>query len=214
MDNVIQPMSPSFHDSDGVFDNETLFSIYQELQEKIALPMMFLSENTIGNMEDITHVHGGDGGLDKESLFFIYLKLQELEQEDTLVQLSPNLSSLSENFTPKVLPLLSSENTTTQFLLCCRQKRTSLMYNRASKIKKECQQGIISTSFMVVMMASTSYYFRCTQSCNKTLPHRSCFCLRTSSPTMFIRASKINFQCNITLLAGTTLMIIPPNTVS
>ena len=46
----------------------------------------------------------GDDGFD-EPLYWKYLALQDLEWEGTLICLPPNLTSLSINFAPKVLPL-------------------------------------------------------------------------------------------------------------
>ncbi|KAG4918547.1 hypothetical protein JHK82_055984 [Glycine max] len=61
----------------------------------------------MGENNNKFHCCGDDDGFD-EPLYLKYPALQDLEWEGTLICLPPDLSSLSNNFAPKVLPLSMS----------------------------------------------------------------------------------------------------------
>ena len=96
-----------------------------------------------------TTSQGGDDGFD-EPLYWKYPTLQDLEWEGTVICLPPKLTSLSNNFAPKVLPLLMflpSETTTT---LVPPMLSTPPTFNRTSKINcHRYRTSIAGTTLMI-----------------------------------------------------------------
>ena len=101
-----------------------------------------------------TTSQGGYDGFD-EPLYWKYPALQDLEWEGTLICLPPKLTSLSNNFAPKVLPLLMflpSETTTT---LVPPMLSTPPTFNRTSKINcHRYRTSIAGTTLMITRIHS------------------------------------------------------------
>ncbi|KAL5153554.1 hypothetical protein HKD37_19G053068 [Glycine soja] len=101
-----------------------------------------------------TTSQGGDDGFD-EPLYWKYPTLQDLEWEGTLICLPPKLTSLSNIFAPKVLPLLMflpSETTTT---LVPPMLSTPPTFNRTSKINcHRYRTSIAGTTLMITCIHS------------------------------------------------------------